>query len=449
MSRIKLKKYLLFIIVLFLVPLLRLPFSSAQTRLTLDDCINIALKNSKQLGVLQAKITATQAGKKEAFGGYLPQLNASLNYNRLGKEPTAQLPANFGGGQIAIGPEESLLGRLSLQQPLYLGGKVKQGNVQADLGYELAVLEYKKFQDDLVFNVKQSFYDVVLAKQLVGISREAYEVTEAHLKTSQALYNQGKISNYDVSRVKVQLANNRTNLLKARNNFRINQESLLTLSGFRSAGPEEEVEIFGQLSFFEKRVKDLESGLEQALTKRLELAQLDVQNKLNDSLIEVYRAGWRPSLVASGNYDYQNQTNRLSSKSGDWDTKWTANLTLNMPLFDGFTTRARVNQGMAQREQLKLNKEQLIDNIKLEIRQAYYNLEQAAENIKGQQENIDTAKDNLRIAQERYRLGLMSDIEVRDAELTLAQAETNYYQALFDYITAREKWEKVIGDTLE
>ncbi|MFH1239111.1 MAG: TolC family protein, partial [bacterium] len=188
---------------------------------------------------------------------------------------------------------------------------------------------------------------------------------------------------------------------------------------------------------------------EQALTKRLELAQLDVQNKLNDSLIEVYRAGWRPSLVASGNYDYQNQTNRLSAKSGDWDTKWAANLTLNMPLFDGFTTRARVNQGLAQREQLKLNKEQLIDNIKLEIRQAYYNFEQAAENIKGQQENIDTAKDNLRIAQERYRLGLMSDIEVRDAELTLAQAETNYYQALFDYITAREKWEKVIGDTLE
>jgi outer membrane protein len=447
-NHFKIIKHPMFIITAFLTLLVGgVSVSSAQTRLTLDDCLNIALKNSKQLGVLEEKINAAQAKKKEAFGSYLPQLNAALSYTRLVEPPVIPLPPTYGGFSIPLFTEDSYVGTLSLQQPLYLGGRVRESNIQADLNYNMTALNYKKFKDDLIFETKESFYNVILADQLVRINQEAYDVTEAHLNTSQALYKQGKIPNYDVSRVKVQLANNRTSLLKARNNLRISQESLLTLIGFKKEMPDSEIEIFGQLSFMEKQVKDFDTGLTQALIKRIEIAKMDLEEKLNASQIDVYRAGWRPSLVAGGSYNYQ--AAKWSGRSDDWYKYWSANLTLSIPIFDGFITSSRVKQGLAQKEQLRLDKEQLIDNIKLEIRQAHYNLEQASENIKGQQENIDTAKDNLRIAQERYKLGLMSDIEVRDAELALAQAETNYYQALFDYITSREKWEKVIGDTLE
>ncbi len=124
-------------------------------------------------------------------------------------------------------------------------------------------------------------------------------------------------------------------------------------------------------------------------------------------------------------------------------------MSLTIPLVEGFATNARIKQAKSQKEQALLTKAQLIDGIKIEVKQAYFTLDQAKDNITGQNENAATAKDNLRIAQERYKLGLMSDIEVRDAELTLTQAEINYYQAIYEYIMAQARVEKVIGETLE
>ena len=121
----------------------------------------------------------------------------------------------------------------------------------------------------------------------------------------------------------------------------------------------------------------------------------------------------------------------------------------NIPLFEGGATRSRVQQAVTQKEQVRLTREQLVNSITIEVKQAYYAFAQAQENISGQSQNVDTAKDNLRIAQERYKLGLMSDLEVRDAELTLTQAEINFYQAIYDYLVAQSRLYKSIGETSE
>ncbi len=436
-------KYLIRLIILFLIAGLAgtAAIVHAQERvLGLEECIEIALKNNKQLLLFQEKTNQAKVRKSEAAGSYWPNLSALGAYiynHEINK-------VNFMGNEIALGAKESYLGKLSLTQPLFMGGKVYQSNRQAEIGMRLARWDYLKQRDDLLYQVKQNFYTVLLAQQMVRINQEAYEVVAAHLKVSQALYNEGKMSNYDVSRVKVQLANQKTNLIKARNNLIINVNALINILGVE---PALKTEFTGQLDYVEKPVQDYETGLSQALGKRIELRQALLQEEAANSLVSLARSGHWPNLLLNSVFSRQNSSGLSADQV--WTNSWTTTVSLTIPLFEGFTTKARIAQAESQKEQILLTKDQLIDNIKIEVKQAYFTLDQAKDNIAGQSENVDTAKDNLRIAQQRYKLGLMSDIEVRDAELTLTQAETNYYQAAYEYIMAQAKVEKVIGETLE
>ncbi|MDD5131745.1 MAG: TolC family protein [bacterium] len=410
-------------------------FIQAQERvLSLDECIKIALENNKQLLLFQEKTNDAEARKKEAASGYWPNISATGAY----------IYNHELYNQVDLDPRDSYLGKLSLTQPLFMGGKLYHANRQADIGLQLARWDYLKQRDDLLYQVKQSFYTVLLAQQLVRINQEAYAVVAAHLKVSQALYNEGKMSNYDVSRVKVQLANQKTSLIKAQNNLKITVDALINILGWE---PSLETEFMGQLGYVEKPVKGYEEGLNQALGKRIELRQLLLQEEAADSSVSIARGGYWPNLLL--NSAVSRQSYSLYSNGKIWTNSWTSTLSLTIPLFEGFATKARISQAKSQKEQVLLTKAQLIDSIKIEVKQAYFTLDQAKENIAGQSENVDTAKDNLRIAQERYKLGLMSDIEVRDAELTLTQAEINYYQATYEYIMAQAKVEKAIAETLE
>ncbi|MDD5492786.1 MAG: TolC family protein [bacterium] len=407
----------------------------AQERvLSLAECIKIALENNKQLLLFQEKTNDAKARKKEAASSYWPNISATGAY----------IYNHELYNQVDLDPRDSYLGKLSLTQPLFMGGKLYHANRQADIGLQLARWDYLKQRDDLLYQVKQGFYTVLLAQQMVRINQEAYAVVAAHLKVSQALYNEGKMSNYDVSRVKVQLANQKTSLIKAQNNLKITVDALINILGWE---PSLETEFMGQLGYVEKPVKGYEEGLDQALGKRIELRQLLLQEEAANSSVSIARGGYWPNLLL--NSAVSRQSYSLYSSGKIWTNSWTSTLSLTIPLFEGFATNARISQAKSQKEQVLLTKAQLIDSIKIEVKQAYFTLDQAKDNIAGQSENVDTAKDNLRIAQERYKLGLMSDIEVRDAEFTLTQAEINYYQATYEYIMAQAKVEKVIAETLE
>lgn len=429
-------------ILFLLVGLILSPMAiQAQERvLSLDECIKIALENNKQLLLFQEKTNNAKAKKSEAAGSYWPNISAMGAYIYNHKINTV----NFAGTEMPLGARDSYLGKLSLTQPLFMGGKIYQSNRQADIGLQLARWDYLKQRDDLLFQVKQSFYTVLLAQQMVRINQEAYAVITAHLKVSQALYNEGKMSNYDVSRVKVQLANQKTSLIRSQNNLKITVDALINILGWE---PSLETEFVGQLGYVETPVKRYEEGLMQALGKRVEIRQLLLQEEAADSLVALARSDHWPNLLLSSVASRQNSSGFGADLA--WTNSWTTTISLTVPLFEGFATKARIDQAKSQKEQILLTKAQLIDSIKIEVKQAYFTLDQAKDNIAGQSENVDTAKDNLRIAQERYKLGLMSDIEVRDAELTLTQAEINYYQATYEYIMAQAKVEKVTADTLE
>jgi len=410
---------------------------SAREILTLEKCVNIALANNQELKIAEEKIIEARGRKREALGNFLPGLNISGSYTRLKESPRMTVSIFGIEESFELGPQDLYSAQLSLRQPIFYWGKIYQGNRQAGLNHKLASEEYKGVKNSLVFEVRRAFYNVLLAKQLIAIAEEAVNVASTHFKTTEALYKEGKVSDYDVSRAKVQLVSNQTRLIKAGNNLKLAKEELSVLL---NAKLEEEWDVLGELPF-EKRKVDLEETLHRALNERSEIRQLTIKKEIGEISIKLARAENRPNLDFLANYQY---TNPFYYRE-EWGKTWNAILSLNFPLFNGLSDLGRIKQAKARLEQVRILKSEVEERIKLEVRKAFFDMEEAEERIEAQKENVELAGKNLGIAQERHRQGLMSEIEVRDAQLSLTQAETDYFQALYDYNLASSFLDKAIG----
>jgi len=409
----------------------------AEEILSLERCINLALANNQDLKIAQKRIVESKGKKQEAFGNFLPTLSASGSYTRLKESP--KMSVSFGGYEetFELGPEDLYSTQLTLRQPLFAWWKIYHGDKQARLDYMLVNEEYKQVKNNLIFEVKRAFYNVLLARQFVIIAKEGIDVTDSHYRTTRALYKEGRVSDYDVSRAKVQLVNNQTELIKAKNNLKLAREELSFLLNTKL---EEDWEIKGDFPL-EKREVSLEDALGKAFAERSEIRQLMIQEEVGKVSIKLARAENRPNLDFLANYQY---TNPFYNRE-EWGESWNVILSLNFPLFSGLSNMGRVKQAKAGLEQVKILRSQVEQRIKLEVRKAIFDMEEARERIEAQKENVELARANLKIAEERHRLGLMSEIELRDAQLSLTQAETDYFQALYDYNVASAFLDKAVG----
>ncbi|MDO8734170.1 MAG: TolC family protein [Elusimicrobiota bacterium] len=271
---------------------------------------------------------------------------------------------------------------------------------------------------------------------MVSISKEAYEVTAAHLKVIEKFYDEGRSSSYDVSRAKVSRAYAKTNLIRSENCFDLAKQSLINILNIK----EKDAEFSGDLEYVPSDI-NLDSLLNEAMNNRPELNQIMLLEDISKSQVKLNAAGNKPNIVVTGYTEWQNTV----WEEKNWYNSWTAVAVLSMPIFDGFSTFQKTKQAKSNLEQVKLSKEALEEGIKLEVRATYLNYKQAKDSIEANKENVVAARENLTTAQKRFQLGLMSDIEVRDAQFSLTQTETNYIQALYDYNVAIASIEKSVG----
>jgi len=452
------KKSILFIILI----LSGLNVVYGQETLTMDKCVELALSNSEMVRIAEMNLLAAQGMKQDAFGGFLPKLNVSASYTRLSEVPALSmaaptytpvmvtdlitgLPVN---GMIITGSEDfeykmgeqdNYSAKLTLTQPLFTWGKIYQGYKISQFSYQLAEENYRKTKNELIFNVKKSFYSVLLMREFVNIAQNAVKLMERHYEVIQAFYNEGKVSSVDVSRVKVQMVNSKTRLIRAESGLKLAKKALLNIINYPEA---QDWEISGELLFSGDRdILPLEDYINSAIESRPEMKQTKIQQNIGKSLVKITRAENRPNIAFIGNYEYS----RPFYFDDEWGDSWNVTCALTYPFFNGFSDRGKRKQAKAKLEQIKSGGNLLREGIKLEVEKAYLDKKDAMERIEAQKENVRTAKENLEAIQKRYERGLVSDLDLRETRLALNQAEVEYSQALFDYNVALAELEKAIG----
>jgi outer membrane protein len=410
--------------------------------LTLDEAIAMALRQNPFYLATQEKVVQARSQVRQAVSGFLPTLNAQGTDTLDEKLFTLEFPSMVPGEppqRISIDFTKDYQMAMAFSLPLFAGGRLVAGYKQANYGLQASRETVRLSEQETVFEVKRAFYGYLLAREFSSVAAEALGLAEKFRENVKNLYQVGMASKFDLLRSEVQVANLKPQAIKAKNSVEVAELGLKTVLGIELETP---IVVKGELASPPLDAV-VESVIEEALARRPELRQLDYQRKMAGEMLKIARGSALPTLAVGGSYNFW--ADALNLRKGTWQNYYTINLSLTLPIFNGFESRARVGQSKAAIRELEWTRKGLSDAITFEVRQAILNHTQARDTLLSQEKNVEQAREAVRIAELNYAEGLATNLDVSTAQVALSQARTNYSQALYDCVISQAQLEKAVG----
>ena len=412
----------------------------AAERLSLKDCIDTALRSQPTIRAAQENVRAGQGRETQAASPYFPQITASTGYS----ESHAPL-----GGAFGDSTTKSYTTSLSMNQTLYDFGKTGNSYDAAKSGTLSLERDAERISQEVVLNVKQSYYALLAAKKLVEVARKTVEQTESHLKQAEAFFRTGSKPRYDVTRSEVEVNNAKLGLINAKNGVRIRTIALNNAMGIDPGKATEIVEELPSVPV----LPSLDQAQIDALQNRPDRKRMEADIEAARSRVRAERSYYLPTLSANAAYNWANGSTEMgpflgTMFKGDVQNSWNAGIMLTLPLFQGGLTKGRVGEARANLLALEAQRDAMKQSILLEVNQAFADLESAAARVEVMEKTLEKARENLDIAQGRYKAGVGPYIEVTDAQLSSVNSETDHIKALYDYHLAIAQLLKAMGTTI-
>ena len=290
-------------------------------------------------------------------------------------------------------------------------------------------------RDEIFFQVAQLYFQVLRAEKLVIVARQEVVQLQEHLKVAQDLYEFGLVTFNDVLQAQVALADARQQLIRAQNtvvNTRAAFNKLLDLPVDHPTRLQEE-------SGITLPTWNQQEATELALGQRSDLKAANRRVLQGEKGVTKARAGYYPRLFAQAGHIYEQ--NDLTVH----DSQYFAILGLQWNLFSGLDTRAQVAQAHQRLQQLLVQRQDLAEQVKLEVQTAYLALKETAERIGVTKDAVAQGEENLRLNQERYKEQVGTATDVIDAQTLLTRARVNYFNAIFDHQIAKAQMLRAMG----
>ena len=411
--------------------------------LTLQDSIRIALQNSRSLRTVLEDERKANARVREAKGAGLPQLDISANYRRLDRVPKARFPSfdpvsgTFTFNEIEIQPIDSGTGTVSLSQVVDISGVVRTATDAASLFSRIANLDVQRTRNDVVLQVKQAFYDVLRAQELVRVAEESLRNAEVRRKLAQAAVDAGVSPKLDVMRAEAAVAAAQQAVITARNALQLAKSAFNNVLGRRVDEPVELLPVDEQVP----ESADFNQYLQEALAKRPEMIQANLGISLAENQITAAKRDQLPTVVVRGQWDFNLKTSTFQPR----ESSFTTIAAVQFKIWDSGQTQGRVEQARADVDKAKITIENVREGIALEVRNAYLGLQEAREKVAVAEKGLQAATESLRVARLRYEAGVSNQLELSDAELAYTQAEQNLVNARYDLRVAWARLEKAMG----
>jgi len=420
--------------------------------LTLDQAISLGLERNLQLTMARRERRRADARIMETRAGALPMLNVDAVYTRnwLRASTVFTIEGEDSLGNpvkdtrtVEFGTPNIFQAGLNLRQPLYQGGRVGAALKVADLFSELSRENATSAEEELIFRIENAFYGALLASQTVEAAEIAVDLAEAHLHQVEKLHAEGAAAEYDLLRATVHAANLRPMLIEAVNRSSLALEALKISIGLDLG---REIAVHGE---FEEPAEPPPERLEEvervAQDRRSEFRRADLQIGMSEHAIAIARGGSRLSAYLTNTYQLQWQVDEFKLDRDDISGSWMTGILVQIPIFDGWRTRAMVRQAQVDLQQANDRRKLLGDQIRLEVRRAMLAQTEAWEKIVSQRRTIEQAERGLRIAEVRYENGIATQLEVLDAQLALTQARTHHLRALYEHTIARVNLRRATG----
>jgi len=443
-------------------------YLQAQTQiLTLDEAIQLALQNNRDIKVSYLNTEKSHAAVREAFGYALPSIDVAADFSHFLMKPKMPFPdfqALLTNATYNILFEENIIPRdenkylpvettlqsfalentysasLTLTQVLF-SSAVFEGIGASQTYYDLSKAELNNTVSKTILSVQTAFYGVLLNQAVLEITNASFTNAQDNFNNVKALYEQGMVSEFDMLQAEVQVENIRPILLRIENGLITAKDGLKIILGIEQTA---DIDVSGEIQLDSIDISDEDELVREALVSNFNIKSLDLKKQVDEAFIQLDVSEYWPTLAAFGNYTYTGTSDDLAFQSYDYST---VGLSLTFNLWQGNRTKNAVEQSTITYKQTEEQLNQLKDYTVLEVNAKIQELKRVKSLIEVQERTVNLAQRAYDISKVRYQEGTGSQLELQNADQDLRQARLNRVQAIHSYLVTKYELDQLLGRT--
>jgi outer membrane protein len=433
-----------------LMVILYLPVSAQG--FSIKQCVDYARLNNGNLLNAQYDVDITEKKIAQQIGTMLPQVDASGSYKDNLKLNTTVMPAELMGGEagktiaITMGTQHNLSAGVNLSQKIF-DPAFSPALKAAKISREQSEQSLQQTEEQVVYNICITYYQALVIRKQADALKATLDASVESLSSIELKLRNGMVNPVDVDKIRVSCNNTRSKLEQSELSY---LQSLNSLKYYMGMPVDSAIVL-----------------TDTTLVIAEDIALPDPQNfsvenhtdyKLQKSSISMYEADWKkeragylPSLSFNAFYDYDAMRDKFNflSSGQEWYNSYGMGLTLSIPIFDGLQRKNRISQA-------KLNIRKSEENLRLteqslRVNHSNYEIEyrNAVDNIRNEKENLDLALKVYKNTRLSYQQGTGTSLDLVQAESSLREAQSTYFNKLLNLYIARLGLEKSKGNLLE
>ena len=415
-----------------------------QHKFTLEESLQLGLKNSKNLKISQSKLLGSEAKISETTSQLLPRLSLNTGYTRLSDIPPFEVKLPIFPAPVKI--EDVVLNnyslKVSLQQPLFTGFRLLSLRSASVKFRDAFAADYNKDANEEAFNIINAYWNYFKAQKLKNYIDENLKQEDAHLTDTKNFLANDLVTKNDLLKLEVQYASLRLKQIEAENNLNTSRALFNKTLGLPIS---EQTEIAAVDPKIEIIQLNYDSLLTSALQSRFELLALDYRVQAGNENVNAAASGWYPSIYLFSDYYYNRPNQRIMPTLDKFKDTWDAGVTLSWDIWNWGYNSSQVEQARQNLNQLNTNKDLLKENIEVEVYNNYMALNAARNKIEVAKTGLEQADENYRGINEKYNVQYATSTDLIDAETSRLQSQTDLVNSLVDYETALARLLKSAG----
>lgn len=399
--------------------------------MTLDKCVELALGNNPQINAAFHDILASDARIKQVWSNYFPQLSWQTGYTRI-----RQLQLSDALGQN-LTFNYYTLGQITLQQMLYDFGVTQNQATIKRLDYEAYKTTLAATINDVIYQTKDAYYNLLYAFENRRVAQDTVDKFELFYNQAKAFYEIGMNPKVDVTIAEVNLSNAKLQLIQADNAVNLAVAKLNNVMGVPFI---DKYNVQERLKYQPVDIT-FNQSIETAREARPELKLAEIKVESANQTLKLVKKSYFPTLSAEGQY-------QRGGKSWNSNYGYNFGAYLNFPTINGMLIKNEIKEARYLYDKEIANAKNTQNQIYLEIQNAFLMLEEKKNQMPVAILNVKQSKENYELSYGRYRVGEASPTELKDAQINYQQAQLSYYNALYQYNSAKASLEKAIGKNI-
>lgn len=405
---------------------------SAQQKLTLEQCIEIALENNRNIKQQELSKQSREVAYSQARADLLPNLNASAGQNfvfgrSIGLDNTYQ-NTNSSQTSFSLGSDITLFDGLRMKHNIDAR--------RADVSASQADLD--KIREDIIMSVSTAFLQVLLNKELVQISEDQIELTNANIIQRNELIKSGKMAEGEIYELEAQKAKEELNRVQAESNLKLALLDLAQIMEMENVSDLDVTAPSAEKLISESILFPSDVVYQNALINRPEISGANFRLESAQKEVLISKSQLYPTLtfganVGTGYYHMSNRTNDSFSSQMRNNMSNSVGFSLRIPIFNRFQVRNSIRNAQIAVENNRLEMDKTKLDLRKRIEQAYYNALGANSRWEAAKKSEIASREAYRFTEQKFENGRANSYELFQAKNNLTQVLGEIAQAKYEY----------------